>query len=207
VGIEAIKGAGRIEEVRLTDGSVIPAGAVVAGIGVLPRTDLAANAGLHIDNGVLTDAYLATSAPEVYAAGDVASAWHPKYGIPIRLEHWSAALNQGPAAARNMLGLTMPYDRLPYFFSDQYDLGMEYRGWAPSYDTVVFRGDPAGGEFVAFWLRDGVVLAAMNANVWDQGDNIEALLATGRPVDVAALADPGTDLAGLAGGEGEPGTL
>ena len=206
VGIEAIKGAGRVEEVRLTDGSVLPAGAVVAGIGVLPRTELAAAAGLHIDNGVLCDQYLATSAPGVYAAGDVASAWHPTYGAPIRLEHWSAALNQGPVAAQNMLGIATPYEKVPYFYSDQYDLDMEYRGWAPTYDRVVFRGDPAGGEFIAFWLRDGVVAAAMNANVWDQGDAIEALLAARRGVDPAALADRGTDLAGLAGGNSDSDT-
>jgi 3-phenylpropionate/trans-cinnamate dioxygenase ferredoxin reductase subunit len=196
--VEAIRGKGRVEEVRLTDGSVIPAGVVVAGIGALPRTELAAAAGLHIDNGVRTDAQLATSAPGVYAAGDVASAWHPRYGAPIRLEHWSAALNQGPAAARNMLGMNTPYEKLPYFYSDQYDLGMEYRGWAPSFDQVVVRGDPSGGEFLSFWLRDDVVVAAMNANIWDQTDAIEALLAAGRPVDVAALAEPGTDLGGLA---------
>jgi 3-phenylpropionate/trans-cinnamate dioxygenase ferredoxin reductase component len=199
VGIEAMKGAGRVEEVRLSDGSVIPAGAVVAGIGVLPRTELAAAAGLHIDNGVRCDAYLATSAPAVFAAGDVASAWHPIYGTQIRLEHWSAALNQGPVAAKNMLGNATPYEKLPYFYSDQYDLGMEYRGWAPDYDRVVFRGDPSGGEFIAFWLRDGVVAAAMNANVWDQGDAIEGLLAAKPVVDPAALADPGTDLADLVG--------
>jgi 3-phenylpropionate/trans-cinnamate dioxygenase ferredoxin reductase subunit len=204
VGIDAIKGAGRIEEVRLTDGSVIPAGAVVAGIGVLPRTELAAAAGLDIDNGVLTDAYLATSAPYVYAAGDVASAWHPTYGAPIRLEHWSAALNQGPAAARNMLGISMPYEKRPYFYSDQYDLSMEYRGWAPSFDRVVFRGDSEGGEFLTFWLLDGVVVAAMNANVWDQGDNIEALLAGRRPVDLGALADPEIDLATVASAPPSP---
>jgi 3-phenylpropionate/trans-cinnamate dioxygenase ferredoxin reductase component len=200
VGIDAMTGAGRIEEVRLTDGSVLPAGAVVAGIGVLPRTELAAAAGLHIDNGVLTDAQLTTSAPQVFAAGDVASAWHPTYGAPIRLEHWSAALNQGPVAAKNMLGMVTPYERTPYFYSDQYDLGMEYRGWAPTYDRVVFRGDPAGGEFLAFWLRDGVVAAGMNANVWDQGDAIEALLRARAVVDPNALADPDTDLAVLAGG-------
>ncbi len=202
VGIEAITGAGRVEEVRLSDGSVIPAGAVVAGIGVLPRTELAAAAGLQIDNGVVCDVHLATSAPGVYAAGDVASAWHPTYGAPIRLEHWSAALNQGPVAAKNMLGIVTPYEKVPYFYSDQYDLGMEYRGWAPTYDRVVFRGDPADGEFIAFWLRDGVAAAAMNANVWDQGDAIEALLSARRVVDPAALADPGTDLAGLAGADG-----
>jgi 3-phenylpropionate/trans-cinnamate dioxygenase ferredoxin reductase component len=198
VGIEAIRGAGRVDEVRLTDGSVLPAGAVVAGIGVLPRTKLAAAAGLEIDNGVRCDQYLATSAPGVYAAGDVANTYYTMYDAHIRLEHWSAALNQGPVAARNMLGLATPYEKVPYFYSDQYDLGMEYRGWAPDYDRVVFRNDPAGGEFLAFWLRDGVVGAVMNANVWDQGDAIEALLQARPVVDPDALADPGMDLAGLA---------
>ena len=198
VGIDSIRGAARVEEVRLTDGSVVPAATVVAGIGVLPRVELAVAAGLDVENGVRTDAYLGTSAPQVYAAGDVANAWHPRYGTWVRLEHWSAALNQGPVAARNMLGLTTPYEKVPYFFSDQYDLGMEYRGRAQAGDPVVFRGDPAGGEFIAFWLHDGVVAAAMNANVWGQGDAIEALLEVRHPVEPAALADPDIDLGDLA---------
>jgi 3-phenylpropionate/trans-cinnamate dioxygenase ferredoxin reductase subunit len=165
---------------------------------VTPRTHLAEAAGLELDNGVITDAYLATSAPGVYAAGDVANTWYVRYGARIRLEHWSAALNQGPVAAQNMLGLETPYEKLPYFYSDQYELGMEYRGWTAQPERVVFRGDPAGGEFMAFWLEGGVVAAAMNVNVWDQGDAVEALLAARRPVDAEALADPGTDLATLA---------
>jgi 3-phenylpropionate/trans-cinnamate dioxygenase ferredoxin reductase subunit len=197
VGIDSIGGAGQVEEVRLSEGSVLPAAAVVVGVGVSPRVDLAAAAGLEIDNGVRTDARLGTSAPQVYAAGDVANAWHPFYEAWIRLEHWSSALNQGPVAAKNMLGITTPYDKVPYFFSDQYELGMEYRGWAPTYEQVVFRGDPAGGEFIAFWLGDGVVRAAMNANVWDQGDMLERLLLARVKLDPAALADPDTDLAGL----------
>jgi 3-phenylpropionate/trans-cinnamate dioxygenase ferredoxin reductase subunit len=199
VGIESFGGAGRVEEVRLGDGSVLPAAAVVVGVGVAPRIDLAAEAGLEIDNGVRTDAYLGTSAPQIYAAGDVANAWHPFHETWIRLEHWSAALNQGPVAAKNMLGITTPYDKVPYFFSDQYELGMEYRGWAPTYEQVVFRGDPASGEFIAFWLGDGIVRAAMNANVWDQGDNLERLLRARAAPDPSALADPDTDLADLAG--------
>jgi 3-phenylpropionate/trans-cinnamate dioxygenase ferredoxin reductase subunit len=198
VGVDSIHGTGRVEEVRLTDGSVVPAATVVAGIGVLPRVQLATAAGLEVDNGVRTDAYLGTSAPQVYAAGDVANAWHPLYGTWVRLEHWSAALNQGPVAARNMLGLATRYEKVPYFFSDQYDLGMEYRGRAQAGDPVVFRGDPAGGEFIAFWLHDGVVTAAMNANVWDQGDSIEALLEARRPIAPTALADPDIDLGDLA---------
>jgi 3-phenylpropionate/trans-cinnamate dioxygenase ferredoxin reductase subunit len=120
----------------------------------------------------------------------------------IRLEHWSAALNQGPVAAKNMLGIETPYEKLPYFYSDQYELGMEYRGWTAHPERVVFRGDPAGDEFIAFWLEDGVVAAAMNANVWDQVDALEALLTARRPVDPQALADPGTDLASLVPADG-----
>jgi 3-phenylpropionate/trans-cinnamate dioxygenase ferredoxin reductase subunit len=197
VGIESIGGSARVEEVRLADGSVLPAAAVIVGVGVLPRVDLATAAGLEVDNGVRTDANLRTSAPQIYAAGDVANAWHPFYETWVRLEHWSAALNQGPVAAKNMLGITTPYEKLPFFYSDQYDLGMEYRGLAPDYDRVVYRGDPAGGEFIAFWLHDGVVEAAMNANIWDQADVIEALLSARAAIDPAALADPDTDLADL----------
>src|SRR6185437_3714536 len=191
VGVESFGGTRSVEEVRLSDGTVVEAGTVVVGVGVLPRTTLAAQAGLEVDNGVVTDARLRTNASGVHAAGDVARAWHPTYGTYIRLEHWSSALNQGPVAARNMLGLDTVYDKTPYFFSDQYDFGMEYRGWAPQYDEVVFRGDVAGRSFVAFWLRDGLVHAAMNANVWDQNDGIGALLRARVPVDTARLADPG----------------
>ena len=197
VGIESLSGTERVEEVHLADGSTLPATTVIVGVGVAPRVDLAAAAGLDIDNGVRTDQYLGTSAPQIYAAGDIANAWHPFHETWIRLEHWSSALNQGPVAAKNMLGISTPYDKVPYFFSDQYDLGMEYRGWAPGYEQVVFRGDPASGEFIAFWLGDGVVRAAMNANVWDQGDALEALLLARATPDPAALADPDTDLAAL----------
>lgn len=198
VGVEAIDGSGSVEQVRLSDGTVLPAQLVVVGVGVTPRAELAEQAGLEVDNGVVVNQYLQTSDPAIWAAGDVANAFHPHYGTHIRLEHWSAALNQGPAAARNMLGIPTPYDRTPYFFSDQYDLGMEYRGWAPRFDEVVFRGDPKTGEFIAFWLADGKVAAAMNANVWDAGDAIEALLAGDRDVDKARLADTGVDLGSVA---------
>jgi 3-phenylpropionate/trans-cinnamate dioxygenase ferredoxin reductase component len=138
VGIESITGTKAVEEVHLSDGSVVPAGVVVVGVGVTPRTDLAEGCGIEVENGVVADEYLATTAPGVYAAGDVANAFHPLYDRRIRLEHWSAALHQGPAAAKNMLGNPTPYDKTPYFYSDQYDLGMEYRGWAPEFDQVVF---------------------------------------------------------------------
>ncbi len=195
VGVDAVEGGKAVEQVRLTDGTVLPAQVVVAGIGVSPRTALAESAGLELDNGVAVDEYLATTVPGIYAAGDVANAFHPRYGTRIRLEHWSAALNQGPAAARNMMGQQTAYDRVPYFFSDQYDLGMEYRGWAPAFESVVFRGDVANREFIAFWINRGSVVAAMNVNIWDAGDAIEALLDKGGIVDPERLADPEVDLA------------
>jgi len=185
--------------VRLTDGTVLPAGVAVVGVGVVPRTELAASAGLELDNGVVTDEHLATSAPGVYAAGDVANAFHPTYRRRVRLEHWSSALNQGPAAATNLLGGRTPYDKTPYFFSDQYDVGMEYRGLAADPEDVVIRGDTAGRELLAFWLEGDRVVAAMNVNVWDQGDQLAELVAERPAVDRRRLADPEVDLARVAG--------
>lgn len=197
VGVESIGGVDSVEEVRLTDGTVLPAGAVIVGVGVTPRTDLAEAAGLKLDNGVVTDEHLESSVDGIYAAGDVANVLYPSYGSHIRLEHWSAALNQGPVAAKNMLGDSTAYDKVPYFYSDQYDLGMEYRGWTPKFDQVVLRGDPSRREFMAFWLLDGRVRAGMNANVWDQSDNIEALVRSDQPIEPDRLADTDVDLASL----------
>ena len=174
--LEAFEGSGRVESVRTGDGRSIDAEFVVVGVGVAPRTKLAEDAGLEIDNGVLTTERLQTSANRIYAAGDLANAVHPLFGQRIRVEHWANALNQGPAAARNMLGRDAPYDNVPYFFSDQYDVGMEYAGYATDWDEVVFRGDVDAREFVAFWLRDGRVLAGMNVNVWDVTDDIQELI-------------------------------
>ncbi len=142
---------------------------------------------------------LKTSAENVYAAGDVANAWHPFYGRRIRVEHWANALNQGPAAARAMLGQDVSYDRIPYLFSDQYEVGMEYSGHATEWDQVVFRGERESGEFIAFWLKDERVVAGMNVNVWDVNQHVQALIRSGRPVDVAALTDADTSLESLAG--------
>jgi 3-phenylpropionate/trans-cinnamate dioxygenase ferredoxin reductase subunit len=148
-----------------------------------------------MENGIATDEFLRSSAPDVFAAGDVASAWHPLFKARIRLEHWSSALNQGPVAAKNMLGIATPYERIPYFFSDQYDVGMEYSGYALEWDDVVFRGKPADREFIAFWLKDGRLAAGMAVNTWDVADPIAALVAGGRPVDVNRLRDPDVELA------------
>jgi 3-phenylpropionate/trans-cinnamate dioxygenase ferredoxin reductase component len=188
--IEAIEGDREVVAVRLAGDRRIEADFVVVGVGVEPRTGLADAAGIETDNGIVVDEHLRTSAPGIFAAGDVANAHHPFYATRIRVEHWANALNQGPAAARNMLGRAQPYDRVPYFFSDQYDVGMEYAGHATGSDEVVFRGDPESREFIAFWLKDERVIAGMNVNVWDVSDHIQALIRARRPIDRRRLGDP-----------------
>jgi 3-phenylpropionate/trans-cinnamate dioxygenase ferredoxin reductase subunit len=203
VEVAEITGAnGRADGVRLSDGSQIRADAVIVGVGITPNTQLAEQAGLEINNGIRVDAQLRSSDPDIFAAGDVASAFHPLLGKHIRVEHWANALNQPQAAARAMAGEDVSYDRVPYFYTDQYDLGMEYSGYVEpgGYAGVVFRGDVEGREFIAFWLGDdGRVLAGMNVNVWDVNDAIQALVRAQRPVDAAALGDPSVPLESLAG--------
>ena len=198
-GVESFEGDGALARVRTGGGRVVECDFAVVGIGVVPRVELGREAGLEVDDGILVDEKLKTSAPNVFAAGDVASAWHPFYGERIRVEHWANALNQGPAAARAMLGQATSYDRIPYFFSDQYEVGMEYSGHAPEWDEVVFRGDRDAGEFVAFWLREGRVAAGMNVNVWDVNERVQALIRSRRVIDVTALTDPDTPLDSLVG--------
>ncbi|MBT2391742.1 FAD-dependent oxidoreductase [Streptomyces sp. ISL-1] len=195
---------GMVLSVRTDDGEEHPAHDVLAAIGAAPRTALAEAAGLALADrahggGVAVDGSLRTSDPDIYAAGDVAAAHHPLLGARLRVEHWANALNGGPAAARAMLGQDVSYDRIPYFFSDQYDLGLEYSGWAPpgSYDQVVLRGDVGKREFIAFWLKDRRVLAGMNVNVWDVTDPIQQLIRSGGPVAPDALADPSVPLTSL----------
>ena len=198
-GVEAFEGDGTVAAVRVTGGRRIECDFAVVGVGVTPRDHLARDAGLTLDNGVVVDEHLQSSAPNIYAAGDVANFWHPFFETRMRVEHWSNALNGGPAAARSMLGDPAGYDRIPYFFSDQYDVGMEYSGYAPAWDRVVFRGEREGGEFIAFWLSEGRVVAGMNVNVWDVNPQVQAIIRSRRQVDVAALTDPDTPLESLAG--------
>ncbi len=195
--VMAIVGGDAAQGVRTMDGAVVEGDLVVVGVGATPRDELARDAGLTLENGIVVDELLRTSAPDVFAAGDVAATWNPMYNKWIRVEHWANALNQGQTAARNMLGLGTAYAKLPYFYSDQFDLGMEYNGYASDWDRVVLRGDAAGREFLAFWLKDGRVLAGMNANIWDQGDDIKALVRAGAGIDVGRLADASIPLADL----------
>jgi 3-phenylpropionate/trans-cinnamate dioxygenase ferredoxin reductase subunit len=196
-GVEAFEGDGRVERVRTGDRGSVDCDFVVVGVGVQPRSALAEGAGLAVENGILVDERLQTTLPGVFAAGDVANAHHPFYGERIRVEHWANALHQGPAAARNMLDQEAPFERLPYFFSDQYDLGMEYTGYAPRWDRVVLRGDPAERKLIAFWVASGRVVAAMNLNVWDVREPLERLIRSGAEVDDRRLADPDVPLGDL----------
>jgi NADPH-dependent 2,4-dienoyl-CoA reductase/sulfur reductase-like enzyme len=198
--IEAITTAGgSATGVVLTDGATIETDAVVVGVGVTPDLTLAELAGLDIDNGVLVDASLRSSDPDIYAVGDIANHDHPVLGHRVRVEHWATALNQPATAAAALLGQDVTYTALPYFFSDQYELGMEYLGYAPkgSYDQVIVRGDLATREFVAFWLRQGRITAAMNVNVWDVIDQIRPLIVSGRRIAAGRLADPDVPYASL----------
>ncbi|MEU5324914.1 NAD(P)/FAD-dependent oxidoreductase [Streptomyces parvus] len=195
---------GMVLAARTDDGEEHPAHDVLAAIGAAPRSALAEAAGLEMaerahGGGVAVDASLRTSDPHIYAAGDVAAAHHPLLGTRLRVEHWANALNGGPAAARAMLGQDVTYDRIPYFFSDQYDLGLEYSGWAPpgSYDEVIIRGDAGKREFIAFWLKDRRILAGMNVNVWDVTETIQELIRARQQHDAEALADPSVPLDSL----------
>ncbi|WP_028059973.1 NAD(P)/FAD-dependent oxidoreductase [Candidatus Solirubrobacter pratensis] len=200
-GVAAFEGTGAVERVRTSDGDAIDCDVVAVGVGVRPRIELAERAGIAVGDGIHADQRLETSAPGVFAAGDVAGAQHPFYDERIRVEHWANALEQGPVAARNMLGRGLAYERLPYFFSDQYDVGMEYTGYARTWDRVVFRGDPATREFIAFWLAGDRILAGMNVNVWDVVDPIQRLIRERVAVDDRRLADPDLPLGALAPAE------
>jgi len=201
---EVIGEGGAVTGVLLDGGEVVPADVVVAAVGAAPATALAASAGLVTGDGVHVDEHLRTSDERIWAAGDIAAAVHPLLaaaGLParIRSEHWANAEKTGPAAARSMLGDETPYDAIPYFYTDQFDLGMEYTGFPrlAADAMVVVRGDRAGREFVAFWVRQGAVVAGMNVNVWDIADDIERLVRAGfagQRVDPSRLADPAVPL-------------
>jgi len=189
-------GSAKVGKVVTTTGAELPADVVVVGIGAVPNDGLAKSAGLDVGNGVVTDSALRSSDPDIFAAGDVANSYLPLLGRHLRVDHWSNALNGGKAAAKSMLGQPVEYDRVPYFYSDQYDLGMECSGlpFPDRYDQVVYRGDTDSLEFIAFWLNQGRLIAGMNVNVWDVTDDIQSLIRSARPLDPARLSDPAIPL-------------
>jgi len=197
-GVEGFEGSGgRVTGVVTSGGTVVPADMVVVGVGITPNVELAEAAGLDLAlGGVAVDELLRSSDPGIWAAGDVASAVNPLLGARVRVEHWANASNQGKAAGLSMADQGEPYAKLPYFYTDQYDLGMEYHGWVgpDGADEVVLRGDPESGEWLAFWLSGGRVQAGMTVNVWDQGDPVKALARDRASVDRSRLADPGVPL-------------
>ncbi|MFB7885874.1 NAD(P)/FAD-dependent oxidoreductase [Microbacterium sp. NPDC056057] len=198
VGVDRIVGDGRAEGV-VVDGETLPADLVLVGVGASPNTALAEEAGLDILNGVLTDEALRTSAADVYAAGDIANAFHPVLQRHLRSEHWANALNAGKVVARSMLGKPASFDDIPYFYTDQYDLGMELSGYAPLMTDaeIVVRGDLDAREFIGFWTDDGRIVAGMNVNVWDVNDKVQDLIRSGARIDPDRLRDPEVPLEDL----------
>lgn len=193
----AFHGTERVTGVLTDDGSEFAADAVVVGIGATPNIELAEQAGLTCHNGIVVNEMLCTDDPDVYAVGDVANSYHPFYSGQLRTEHWDNALNGGPVAARAMLGQQVAYDRLPYFFTDQYDVGMEFSGWIgpDGYDRLVTRGDVEGKTFHAFWLANDRVVAGMQVNLWDDGiAPVQDLIRSRQPVDPDRLADTSVPL-------------
>ncbi|HEY5456976.1 MAG TPA: FAD-dependent oxidoreductase [Acidothermaceae bacterium] len=197
--VEILNENGLATGVRLNDGTTIAADAVLVAVGAAPNVQLAAAAGLHVDNGIVVDAALRTNDPDIFAAGDVANAFHPFFDRQIRVEHWANARQQPKAAAASMLGKDVSYAELPYFYTDQYDLGMEYVGFVDpgEYDRVIFRGDVAGREFIGFWLSNDRVIAGMNVNVWDVVEPIKAIIRSRLAIPASQLADVGVALADL----------
>jgi NADPH-dependent 2,4-dienoyl-CoA reductase/sulfur reductase-like enzyme len=201
-GVSELRGAGgHVREVLTSAGTRLNADAVIVGIGAAPNVALGQDAGLDTGNGIKVDESLRSCDPDIFVAGDAANFFSPILRRSLRVEHWANALSGGPAAARAMLGQQVSYDWVPYFYSDQYELGMEAAGVPEPghYDRVVYRGDKDALEFVAFWLQAGAVVAGMNVNVWDVNADIQALIRAGTPVDVARLTDPGVPLSDLIG--------
>ncbi len=198
--VEKIVGShGKVAGVQLDSGEVIPADLVLIGVGAVPNVALADDAGIVTENGIVVDQSMQTSNPDIYAAGDVANAFHPLANMRLRSEHWANALNEGPAAARAMLGQNVSFEDIPYFYTDQYDVGMEYSGYGPMTKgaKVVYRGNRAGREFIAFWLNDGRVVAGMNVNIWDVNEQVQRLIREGNVQDEARLTDESIPLEDL----------
>jgi 3-phenylpropionate/trans-cinnamate dioxygenase ferredoxin reductase subunit len=181
-------------------GEILPADLVVVGMGAIPNLELAEKAGLSVDRGLLLDEHLASSSPDIFGAGDIGNAYHPVIGQRMRNEHWANAIGSGKIAAKSMLGRDAVFDEIPYFYTDQFDLGMEYSGYPPLAvgASVVIRGDKAAREFVAFWVAEGRVVAGMNVNVWDVNETVQKLIRSEKVVDLSKLADPSVDLVSLA---------
>jgi 3-phenylpropionate/trans-cinnamate dioxygenase ferredoxin reductase subunit len=196
---EVTSSQGTVTGVLLSDATWIEADMIIVGVGVTPRTELAAAAGLKIDNGIVVDEHLRTSDPDIFAAGDIAHAYNPRLGRHIRVEHWANARRQGVVAAKAMLGQDAVDVRPSYFYTDQYDLSMEYTGeiGPAGYDRIIFRRYPDSRQVIVFWLYEQRIQAGMNINIWDVAEDIERLIQSPHPINADELADPAIPLTSL----------
>ena len=199
-GISGIRGSSRAEQIITDQGNAIDCDFVVIGVGIAPDTALAESAGLEVDRGILVDEHCQTSHPDIYAAGDVANWFHPGLGHRLRVEHWDNALNQGAAAAKSMLGAPEPYSPTLYFWSDQYDLNIQYLGHATEWDEIAVRGNPDEEKFTAFYLKDGSVHGALVVNNFRDIRPTRTLIGQKTPITAASLSDESTNLKQLARG-------
>ena len=195
--IERFEGSGRVERVVSTSGRAIDCDFVVVGVGIAPATELAESAGLVVDNGIVVNEHCETSARDIYAAGDVANYYHPVLDTRLRVEHWSNAQNQGVAAAKNMLGLREAYVDIPWFWSDQYDLNLQYVGHATRWDEIVLRGDVAARSFTAFYIEAGRLRAALTVNRHRDIRPSRELIRSGAPVASDKLRNEELELKSL----------
>src|SRR5215212_9365609 len=195
--VAAFEGGDRVERVVTQGGRRVECDFVVVGLGVEPVTELLADTGVQIDNGIVVDEFCRTGVEGIYAAGDVANHYHPVFERRIRVEHWQNALEQGPAAARSMLGKAEPYEEVPWFWSDQYDFNLQYAGFHTEWDELVVRGNTEERNFIAFYRKIERVLAAVAVNRGRDLRRSMRLIKAQRPVDAAKLRDPDVDLRAL----------
>ena len=195
--VVAFEGASRVERVVTKGGQRLECDFVVVGIGIEPVVDLLDSSGVHVDNGVVVDEYCQTNVSGIYAAGDVANHYHPLFKRRIRVEHWQNAIKQGAAAARNMLGRQVAYDEVHWFWSDQYDANLQYAGFHSTWEQLVVRGRLGSDSFLACYVNDGRVDAAVAFNRAKELRRVMPLIKARRPVDLEQLRDESVDLRSL----------
>ena len=192
--VESFEGESRVSAVVTTGGRRAECDFVVAGVGVLPAVEFLDGSGIHTENGIVVDEHCRTNVDGIYAAGDVANHWHPVFNRHIRVEHWQNAMRQGAAAARNMLGHSVVYDDIPWFWSDQYDWNLQYAGYHTTWEQLVIRGQPERDRFVACYLNDGRIDAAIAVNQGRELRRVIPLIKARQRVDPQQIADESVDL-------------
>jgi 3-phenylpropionate/trans-cinnamate dioxygenase ferredoxin reductase subunit len=190
--VERFEGDGRLESAVLFDGTRIACDVAVVGIGVEPTMGIFRREPIEMGNGILVNEFGQSSVPSVFAAGDVAFGWNPRYGQRLRVEHFDNAQRQAVVVAKAMLGPTDPYNPIPSFWSDQFTYGLQYRGYAPSWDSIVFRGDKNAASFSAFYMKNGALQAVCSVNRYKENTAARHLI--GKHVDPTVLSDESVNL-------------